>query len=378
MTAPPLRYCPRCVLPSTRPHLHFDDQGNCNCATGDKKQAIDWPARARQFQALVDDVRAKGQPYDCVVPVSGGKDSTWQVLKCLEYGLKPLAVTWRTPARNPLGQANLHNLIGLGVDHIDFSISPRVERAFILAALQRYGTTALPMHMALFAIPLRIALNFDVPLVVWGENSAFEYGGDDEAANGHRMTRAWLKRYGVTNGTTAEDWVSDTLSLRDLQPYRWPTDEELAARDVRAVFLGHYFPWDPVAVYDKVRQYGFRGMEGRPKTGYYAFADIDDDFLVTIHHWLKWYKFGFTRLWDNLSLEIRNGRLSREEAIRIIAEQGEEHPDAEIDALCAYLGITRERFFAIIEPFRNRDLWQQGADGRWRIQGFLIEDWQWT
>lgn len=378
MTACDLRYCPRCVLPSTRPNLRFDDQGNCNCATREKKRAIDWTAREAQFRTLVATVKAQDRAYDCVIPVSGGKDSTWQALKCLEYGLRPLAVTWRTPARNPLGQANLDNLIRLGLDHIDFSINPRVERVFTLAALERHGTPALPMHMALFAIPLRLALNYDIPLVVWGENSAFEYGGDDEAVRGHRMSRDWLKKYGVTNGTTAEDWVGETLSLKDLTPYRWPSDAELAAKDVSAVFLGHYFEWDPVAVYEAVRGHGFQAMTGKPKTGYYAFADVDDDFLITIHHWIKWYKFGFTRLWDNLSLEIRNGRLSRDEALRIIAERGDERPDAEIDALCAYLGIARERFFAILERFRNRDLWTQGPDGAWRIDGFLIPDWVWT
>ena len=149
-----LRYCKRCVLPNTRPNLRFDDEGNCNCATGDKKREIDWQVREIDFRHLIDRVKALNRSYDCVIPVSGGKDSTWQVIKCLEHGLHPLCVTWRTPARNALGQANLDNLISLGVDHVDFSVNPDVERKFMLKALDRYGSPAIPMHMALVLLPL--------------------------------------------------------------------------------------------------------------------------------------------------------------------------------------------------------------------------------
>ena len=135
--------------------------------------------------------------YDCIIPVSGGKDSTWQVITALDYGLKPLCVTWKTPARNTLGAKNLQNLVNLGVDHIDFSINPKVERRFTLKAFEGLGSPVIPMHMALHAIPLQFAVNFRVPLILWGENSAYEYGGQDEALKGVRLTHAWLKKYGV-------------------------------------------------------------------------------------------------------------------------------------------------------------------------------------
>ena len=135
-----------------------------------------------------------------MVPVSGGKDSHWQVLTCLEHGLTPLAVTWRTPSRTELGARNLENLVGLGVDHIDYRINPRVERKLVYRCLAQYGSTAIPMHMALFAIPLNVALKFGIPLVVWGENSAFEYGSAKEEHAGWRMSADWLRTYGVTQG----------------------------------------------------------------------------------------------------------------------------------------------------------------------------------
>ncbi len=372
-----LAYCSRCILPNTRPNISFDANGdNCNCATAEKKAVVDWAGREAQFRSLVAETKAKARPYDCVIPVSGGKDSTWQVVKALEYGLRPLCVTWRTPGRNALGESNLRNLINLGVNHVDFSIDPQVERKFTVKAFERLGSPVIPMHMALHAIPLQFAVNFGIPLIIWGENSAYEYGGDDESLKGVRLTHAWLKKYGVTNSTSAQDWVDHELSAQDLTPYVWPSDEAQDEAGVKAEFLGHYFRWDPHETFEVARKHGFAADE-KPKTGFYAFADVDDDFLITIHHWMKWYKFGFTRLWDNLSLEIRSGRMTREEAIEIVRKAGEELPQQEIARFCRYADISESRFFDIAETFRNKDIWIRGDDGAWRLDGFLIDGWRW-
>ena len=372
-----LRYCATCILPHTRPGIVFDAAGNCNCATAQKKADVDWPAREAAFRALVLRTRERQGPYDCVVPVSGGKDSTWQVIVALQYGLKPLCVTWKTPARTALGEANLKNLVGLGVDHVDFSINPVVERRFTLKAFERFGSPVIPMHMALHAIPLQFAIAFRIPLILWGENSAFEYGTDDQALTGMRLTHAWLRKHGVTNGTAAEDWVDDDLSSSDLTPYQWPSDDAQEQAGVTAVFLGQYFRWDPHDTFEIARAHGFTADE-QPKTGYYKFADIDDGFLITIHHWMKWYKFGFTRLWDNLSLEIRNGRMTRREALDIVMARGDEVPSREIHRFCDYVGITEARFFEIAEQHRNKEIWRLAGDGTWRLNGFAVENWNWA
>src|SRR4051812_3759410 len=100
-----VKYCGTCITPWNRPGIRFDAAGTCNCATRETKREIDWAARERDFQAVVANAKARAQGYDCLIPVSGGKDSTWQVVTCLEYGLKPLCVTWRPPGRTALGQA---------------------------------------------------------------------------------------------------------------------------------------------------------------------------------------------------------------------------------------------------------------------------------
>lgn len=371
-----MKYCKRCIIPDTRPNIKLDEKGICNaCIAHSTKKNINGERREQAFQDVAEHAKARSQGYDCVIPVSGGKDSTWQVVKCLEYGLNPLAVTWKTPARTEIGAKNLANLVNLGVDHIDYQINPKVEKKFMYQALVRYGSTAIPMHLALFNIPLKIAGKFDIPLVVWGENSAFEYGSAEDAHTGFQLNSEWLKTYGVTHGTTAHDWISDELTEKELTPYFGPSEKELEEKGILAVFLGYYFPWDPETSLKVACEHGFQVREEGPKTGYYNYADIDDNF-ISIHHYLKWYKFGFTRLFDNLSLEIRNGRMTRGQAIRIVRERGDETPYEDIDKFCDFVGITREHFFEVIEKFRNTDIWSK-RNGKWVIKDFLIKDWNW-
>jgi len=370
-----MKYCGTCITPHNRPNIRFDATGKCNCATASEKREIDWVARERDFRAVVENAKARSRGYDCLIPVSGGKDSTWQVHTALEYGLKPLAVTWRPPGRTQIGQRNLDNLIRMGVDHIDFTISPDVEKRFTLAAYEKYGTPALPMHMAIFNVPVRVAVNFHIPLIVWGENSAFEYGGADSVREGFKLDATWLRSHGVTHGTTARDWVGVAgLTERDLTPYFGPDDKELSSAGTLAVFLGYYFQWDPEKSLAVATAHGFERAP-TARTGVWDYADIDDDF-ISIHHWLKWYKFGFTRTFDNLSIEIRNGRMTRDNAIAIIRKRGDETPRADIAKFCTWLGITEDRFFEIAETFRNQDVWRKDGDG-WVIDDFLVPDWDW-
>lgn len=371
-----MRYCRLCVLPDTRPNLRFGADGVCEaCRLHGRREAVDWRARARDFRKVVAAAKRRSKGWDCLIPVSGGKDSTWQVVTCLKAGLKPLAVTWKTPARTELGRRNLENLVRLGVDHADWQVNPKVEARFMWKAFERYGSTAIPMHMALFNIPLTMAVRYRIPLVIWGENSAVEYGGET-AVKGHALDADWLRRYGVTHGTTAEDWVSKDLTRRDLAPYFGPSAGELKAAGVRAVFLGHYFRWDPEKTAKVAMAHGFSARPEGARTGLYDFADLDDDF-ISIHHWLKWHKFGFTRTFDNLSLEIRNGRLTRAKAVEFLRRRGDETPSSDIAKFCAFAGKTPKAFHAVAERFRNRRIWKK-VRGRWTIPGFLIPDRRWS
>jgi len=372
-----MKWCSSCVLPDTRPNLRIESDGRCNaCHAHNTKKDIDWKKREKEFLNAIEHAKSRAEGYDCVIPVSGGKDSTWQTIKCLDYGLKPLAITWKTPGRTNIGQKNLDNLISLGVDHIDYQINPHTESKFMLKTFKKFGSTGVPMHLALFNIPLMIATRFNIPLIVWGENSAFEYGSADEAHTGLTLDEEWLKNYGVTHGTTAEDWVDSELTRKDLSAYIRPKKTEIEKTKVKAVFLGYYLQWDPEETKRIAQQNGFQTNAGQARTGYYDYADIDDDF-ISLHHWMKWYKFGFTRTFDNLSLEIRNNRITREEAIEVLNDEGIKVPERDIEKFCKFSKITKNNFFDIAEKFRNKEIWKQKIDGTWWIPEFLfpVENW---
>lgn len=373
-----MRYCKKCVIPDTRPGIQIRADGICSACVGhgEKERFIDWDKRRAVFEAIVDEVKRLNKGYDCIVPVSGGKDSTYQVIKCLDYALRVLAVTWKTPARTEVGQYNLDNLVKLGVDHIDYTISPDVERRFMYKTLVKSGDTAIPMHMALYAIPLRLAVALGIPLVIWGESPHLEYGGTEAERNIDTLDLAWFKTHDILQGTSVKDWTDEDLTGKDLAAYRLPGDQEFKTAGIRSLFLGYYFRWDPEENLAISKNHGFRVRAEGPKTGYYDYADIDCDF-ISIHHYFKWLKFGFTRLFDNLSVEIRNGRMSRKEALKIITERGDQTPYEDIKKLCQFLQISEGHFWQIAESFRNRNIWSQ-ENGRWVIKGFIITDWEWS
>ncbi len=371
-----MKYCAKCVLPDTRPNLRLGADGVClACRTHGLRARVDWKTRARDFQQVVKRAKSRSRGWDCLIPVSGGKDSTWQVVMCLKAGLNPLAVTWKTPGRTELGRRNLENLVRLGVDHVDWQVNPKVEARFMWKAFERYGSTAIPMHMALFNIPLTIAVRYRIPLVVWGENSAVEYGGE-ASKQGHALDADWLKRYGVMHGTTAKDWVSKDLPAKALTPYFGPSAKDLSSAGVRAVFLGHYFRWDPENTARVAMAHGFSARPEGARTGLYDYADLDDDF-ISIHHWLKWHKFGFTRTFDNLSLEIRNGRMKRAQAVAFLRRRGDETPAGDIAKFCSFAGKSVKQFHAVAERFRSKKVWKK-TGGRWTIPGFIVSDRTWS
>ena len=317
--------------------------------------------REKEFIQIIQNNKSKTN-WDCVVPVSGGKDSTWAVIKALKYGLKPLCVTWKTAKRNEIGEKNLQNLINLGIDHIDFSINPNVEKTFTRQAFISKGIPLIPMHLAIYNLPIRIAIDFKIPLVLYGENSAIEYGGEKKFHT-REVTKEWLLKFGVSGGTTAKDWVSDELSEKDLIPYSTQSNHSFKPK---AIFLSTFFKWSVFITKELALKNGLI-IPLDAKTGTHTFSDIDEEFLVTIHHWLKWYKFGFTRRWDNLSLDIRSGKITREEAINCLISNPDKLPEKEIKEFSNYIDISEVDFFKYANKFRNSNIWDKDKDNNWYI-----------
>ncbi len=373
-----MRYCKLCVIPDTRPNIHFNEEGVCSACVlaAQKKQEIDWKAREAEFRSYCDKYRTKDpKQWDCIVPVSGGKDSTYQIhIAKNVYKMNPLAVTFRTDARTPLGEHNIKALREMGVDQIDITPNPVGFNKLRKKTFEEFGDCSLPDHLAIWNIIPQIAVKFGIPLVLWGENPDMEYGGQADLQQVSKLNRDWFRHQHILKGKTAEDWADADLPLSEIKFCVYPDEKDLDALGYTPLFIGYYHPWDADQNVKISEKYGFQRRKKGPIMGLYDYADLDCEHIV-IHHYFKWLKFGFNRITDNACNEIRKGRLTREEAVKLVREKdGVKPPKSFIENFCKRIGITVEQFWEVAEKFRNHEVWKKDENGEWYIDGWIGGD----
>lgn len=363
-----IRYCVKCLLPETKPDLWFDDDGVCAaCLNFDARREVNWNDRQQELQEIVGRYRSTSK-WDCVVPVSGGKDSTWQVLKVIELGLSPLCVTATTCHLSDIGRRNIRNIQNLGVDHIQFSPNPRVRAALNRIGLRYVGDISWPEHVGIFTVPVQAAVAYEVPLIIWGENSQNEYGGPASDAKNSTLDRAWLEEFGGLLGLRVTDVIGvDGLSGRDLLPYVYPTDENLARVGVTGLFLGHYVPWDGLTNALVATAHGFNSLEHSVEGSMVSYENLDN-YQTGLHDYFKYLKFGFGRATDIASLHIRRGRLSRSDALQIVRNNDGAFPAKYLDKplveILSHINMTTDEFIELCEQFTNHDLFRVDSRGQ--------------
>ena len=364
-----IRYCARCVMPETKPDLFIDADGVCSaCRNFERRQVVDWEQRRQELVTILDRYRARnGGGYDCIVPVSGGKDSTFQALRLLELGLNPLCVTATTDHLTALGRRNIENLKGLGVDYVEVTTNPAVRRRINRLALTQVGDISWPEHVTIFTIPVRMAVQFGVPLIVWGENPQNEYGGPAGAAADSTLTRRWLEEFGGLLGLRVSDLVGqEGIEAKHLIQYTYPTDEELARVGVTGLFLGYYVPWDGYANALYAQGHGFSTYD-RPVEGSLVNYENLDNAQTGIHDYFKFLKYGFGRATDLACLHIRRRRLARADAVRLVKRHDGKFPwvylGTPLPEILRAIDMTLEDFIRVCDRFTNKKLFVCDARG---------------
>jgi N-acetyl sugar amidotransferase len=364
-----LTYCKRCVMPDTKPDLHLDDQGVCNaCRSYEMRKEVDWDARHTELlQVLERYRRPDGSNWDCIVPVSGGKDSTYQVVRMLQLGLNPLCVTSTTCDLSSLGRKNIENLKYLGVDYVEMSPNPLVRAKLNSIGLKQVGDISWPEHVGIFTIPVRAAVQFNVPLLVWGENSQNEYGGPAAAAGNNVLTRRWLEEFGGLLGMRVTDLIGmDGIEAKHLIPYSYPSDEELARVGVTGLFLGHYIPWDGLSNTLIAQANGFRTYDKVVEGSMVNYENLDNH-QTGIHDYFKFLKFGFGRATDLACLHIRRGRLTRQDGLEAVKRLDGlfpwEYLGKSLEQILNPLDITLDEFIKLCDKFTNKKIFKRDAAG---------------
>lgn len=357
-----LHYCKRCVMPDTKPDLHLDEEGICNaCRSYENRATVDWEARKSELLKVLDRYRrSDGSNWDCIVPVSGGKDSTYQVVRMLQLGLNPLCVTSTTCDLSELGRRNIQNLKHLGVDYVEMSPNPLVRARLNRIGLTQVGDISWPEHVGIFTIPVRAAVQFNVPLIVWGENSQNEYGGPASAAEGSILNRRWLEEFGGLLGMRVSDLVGmEGIEARQLIPYSYPSDEELARVGVTGLFLGYYLPWDGLSNTLIAQSNGFITYDKVVEGSMVNYENLDNH-QTGIHDYFKFLKFGFGRATDLACLHIRRGRLTRQDGLDAVRRLDGlfpwEYLGKPLADILEPLGMGVDEFIRVCDKFTNKKI----------------------
>ncbi|MBI9074765.1 MAG: N-acetyl sugar amidotransferase [Desulfatibacillum sp.] len=354
-----LKRCSRCVLPETHETIVFDDEGVCNVCRGHeyKQQSMDWDAKKTELDALVEQYRDQYE-YDCIVPYSGGKDSTWTLHYLVkEYGLKPLVVCFDHGFYRPNLLENRKKVAReLGVDMHVFTPNWKVVQKLMLQAFLEKGDFCWHCHTGIFAYPMWVAIRQNVPLVFWGEPSA-EYTAYYSYDQPEEVDEKRFNRY-INLGITSEDMfvrLEGAVDERDLLPFKYPPLKMLRKINYRSVCLGSFVSWD-VKTQSAIitKELGWKGDEVEGVPPGYEYEKIEC-YLQGVRDYIKYIKRGYSRASHLCSIDIRNNRLDRDIAMKVVREYEGKRPPS-LDLFLEHIGLSEEEFLDVamshcVSPF---------------------------
>jgi N-acetyl sugar amidotransferase len=319
--------------------------------------------------ALCDQHRRTDGAYDVIVPCSGGKDSAYVAHQLKhEYGMHPLTVTFAPHMYTEIGWQNFNNFIHSGFGNLTGHANGKVHRMLTALSFELLGDPFQPFIYGMKAFPLRIAVQYNVPLVMYGENGEVEYGGDmkNKASPTHNLSDDLVAHY--FSGVPADYWRFHGIATQDLAPYAPPDLSELTRIGVQAHFFGYYKKWIPRDIFAYAsRHTGFRPHpDGRSVGTYTAFASLDDR-IDAFHYYLGFIKFGIGRCTSDAAHEVRDGLLCREEAVSLVQRYDGEFPAKYFKDFLVYTGLSEESFWKVIDGFRPQHLWEK-VNGEWRLK----------
>ncbi|MBT4397895.1 MAG: N-acetyl sugar amidotransferase [Bacteroidetes bacterium] len=358
-------------MPDTKPGVKLDENGVCvACNNMENRKSIDWEQRKKTLIEMCENIKKENKElYDCVVAVSGGKDSIFQVWYMKEIcKMKVLAVCVMPHLRTREGIENFNNMMSeLGVDTISITLKPKTFKSVRRKAFKEIGEPNWTDHCTVFAGVARIAYAYKVPLTVWGEDIAVEFGG--RTSNKRVSSADGLRDNDLVKGMGVDRWYDDeNVQKKFTFFYHFPPFDELKKHKLKSIYLGYYVEWDGYTNYLKAKDVaGFQPRRAGPLSGNYLDYDNMDEKLCEINIWLKYIKFGFWRPTDQCCYHIWNGRLDRKDAVKIVNQLQDEFPIEYFQDFLDFHSITQEEFWEVVEKFRNKEIWTE-FKGEWKLK----------
>jgi len=353
-------------MPNTRPGIKFNEAGVCYpCLVAEKKKSIDWDERFKQLKALCDKFRRNDGYPDCLIPGSGGKDSTYQAYIMKKLGMNPLIVCVSDPyTKTDAGIHNLKNMSELvSGDLITFSLNPKTMRKMTRIAFEELGSPTWAVDLAIYSIPLKIANKLDIPLIVYGENIAYEYGGP-----GAKETYSAKEQMGndVVKPIDFRFWEQRGITKKDFEFISYPSQEII--NKLEPIYLSYFCKWSGRMNYEFARQHGFKDCSQEwNRQGFIENYDQIDSLGYLVHPWLKYPKFGHARVTDVASNWIREGYITREKGVELVNKYDHHLDPKALKDFCMVNGYTECEFWSVVEKFWNWDLFEK-KEGRWVLK----------
>lgn len=366
-----MNYCKRCLQPDTRPNIKFNEEGVCPaCTYFESLVDVDWDERESHLKSIVEFGKANNHSgYDCIIGVSGGKDSLRQAVYVKEVlGMKPLLVCLSYPPDQitERGAQNISNLISLGFDTITISLSPIVWKNLIKESFFGFCNWCRSTEMALFSSVPRMAVAYQIPLIWWGENPALQLGDlgtlGKDGSDGNN-----LKHMNTLSGGNLSWMLRSGLERKQILQYHYPTDKEMEDANLKIVYLGYFWKdWSLInnGVYGIMRGLDTRNEAPEELGDIYGLSSLDEDW-VGMNQMIKYLKFGFSRMSEYMNEEIRLGRITREKAIELIEKYDGKVGDKYIKSFCRYIDITEDEFWDHVDRFVNKDLFKKVSKGNY-------------
>lgn len=362
-------WCKNCLNMSTRPRIGFDERGWCNaCVWMEKKTSFDFSSRENILKGEIEKAKKLGNDFDCVVPVSGGKDGSYVAYTLKErYGLNPLAVTIRPALGLSIGDQNLLNFINSGFNHIHVSINP-----LILDAINKYGfiEKGFPYYGWLIAIHtavIKVALNFNVPLVFYGEDGEIEYGGTTKSNSDPFYGIDYMKEIYLEGGyMKVLQIVKDEYGFSDNEMafFNFPDEEAIKSKSIKFCHWSYFEAWDSYRNYIVAKEKcGLMEKEVGNNDTFTNFAQ-NDQALYQLHAYLMYLKFGFGRATQDVGIEIRRGAMTRNQGVNLVQMYDNTYPADMIELYLGYYKMSKEEFDKVLDKYANKHLFEK-INGIW-------------
>jgi N-acetyl sugar amidotransferase len=367
-------FCKKCLMPTTKPGLQLDESGVCGaCNHAERKKTTDWGKRHKELEELCEKYRGKnGNYYDCLIAVSGGKDSHYQVHVMKEQmGMNPLLVSVDNFSWTDVGRQNFANINeAFGCDVLVLSLNKALAKKMARKGFEHNLVPNWYWDMAVYAYPIRMGINMNIPLIMYGENVSVEYGGVQTEETPSAMSQI---NNNVVTPIDWNVWCTDGVTMKDLNTCIYPTMDEIKSAKLEPVYLSYYHNWDGGKNYELAKEKGFRPLGDEWKReGFIEDYDQIDAIGYLVHPWFKYAKFGFFRATDVTGYWVRSGKIDKKEALNLIEEHDHKLDKRALEDFLSFTGYSESEFWSVVDRFWNKDIFEN-KDGQWVLKEEIRE-----